>query len=220
MPLVHIDVTPTEGAPPARVAEFMREANQRIDAFYEARWKKPIVAFVPSDLEATWRMLDALFKSKTAPGRSFVEWGSGFAAVAGVASLAGFRACGIEIERPLVDEARKLMRDSRLEVEIVHGNFVPADAGEIGDCNVDFTWLAEGGPDGHDALGLDPRDFDVVFAYPWPGEEKVIHRIFEAYGETGALLVTFHGKDGLQVRRKEAGTRRGGARRTREPPRR
>jgi len=215
MALIRLAVTPTAGPLPERVATFIHAANQRIDTFYETRWKKPIIAFVPSDLEAAWRTFDALARSKLAPGRSFVEWGCGFAAVAGVASLTGFRACGIEIERQLVDEARKLMRDHQLEVEIVHGNFVPTDAGELGDCNVEFTWLAEGGPDGHDALGLDPRDFDVVFAYPWPGEEKVLHRLFDAYGETEALLVTFHGNAGLQVRRKVADERPRGTRRSR-----
>jgi hypothetical protein len=208
MALERVAVKPSDEPLPERVAAFVLEANRRIDTFYETRWKKPIIAFVPSDLEATWRTLATIFRDKLAHGRSFCEWGCGFAAVAGVASLAGFQACGIEIERTLVDEARKLARDANLAVEIVHGNFVPADAGELGDCNVEFTWLAEGGPDGHDALGLDPRDFDVVFAYPWPGEERVIHRLFDAYAEPGALLVTYHGKDGLRVQRKVAGARR------------
>lgn len=202
MPFVRVEVEPTPGPLPERVAAFVSAANGRIDSFYERYWKNPIVAFVPSDLEAAWRLFDALLRRRLAPGRSFCEWGCGFAAVAGVAALAGFRASAIEIERPLVAEARRLAHDFDLAVEVEHGNFVPADAGPLAETANEFTWLAEGGPDGHDALGVDPDDFDLVYAYPWPGEEQVILRLFDAYANPGALLVTFHGKDGMRVQRK------------------
>jgi hypothetical protein len=208
MALAPVAVKPAAGPLPQRVAAFVRAANERIDAFFERRWKDPIVAFVPSDLESTWRVLDAIARGKLAPGRRFCEWGCGFAAVAGLAALAGFQACGIEIERDLLEQARLLARDFSLDVELAQGNFVPAGAGELADCNQEFAWLAEGGPDGHEALGLDPDDFDLVFAFPWPGEEDVIHRLFEAYAAPEALLVTFHGLEGLRVQRKTASGRR------------
>ena len=204
MPLVDVPVEPSRGPLPQRVADFLRAANQRIDDFYEERWQEPIVAFVPSDLERTWRLLDALARDRIADGRSFCEWGCGFAAVAGIAALCGFEACGIEIEPALVGPARRLMRDAGLEVEIVHGNFVPRDAGSLARTRNEFAWLAEGGPDGHAELGVEPHDFDVVFAYPWPGEEDGILRLFDAYASRGALLVTFHGEAGLRVRKKVA----------------
>jgi len=200
--LVRVEVKPADGPLPVRVADFVRAANERIDSWYEERWQDPIVAFVPSDLERTWRVLEAISREKLAPGPSFCEWGSGFGAVAGLASLAGFHACGIEIERELVESARRLARDSALAVEFVEGNFVPRDAGDLARTKNEFAWLAEGGADGHAALGLDPDDFDVVFAYPWPGEEDVIFRLFEAFGAANALLVTFHGERGLQVHRR------------------
>ncbi len=202
MALVGVPVKPSEGALPERVAAFVRAANERIDTFNDQRVKHPIVSFVPSDFEATWRMLDAIARGKLAPGRAFCEWGCGFAAVAGLAALAGFDACGIEIERDLVEEARRLAHDFALKVELARGNFVPQDAGALADCNNEFTWLAEGGPDGHSVLRLDPDDFDLVFAYPWPGEEEVIYRLFEAFAAPEALLLTFHGQEGLRLDRK------------------
>ena len=42
----------------------------------------------------------------------------------------------------------------------------------------DVAWLTTTGPDGYDELELEPDDFDVVFAYPWPGEEQVIFDLF------------------------------------------
>ncbi len=40
-------------------------------------------------------------------------------------------------------------------------------------------------------MGLDPDDFDVVFAYPWPGEECLIASLFEKYAAEGALLLMY-----------------------------
>ena len=204
MALVRVEVTPSDRPLPAKVARFVRGADKRIDDFNEQRTRRPLHAFVSSDLEGTWRMLDAIVRGKLAPGRSFCEWGCGFAAVAGLAALSGFDACGIEIERDLVDEANRLMTDFSLKVPIAQGNFVPQDAGELADCTSEFTYLSERGPDGHAVLRRDPDDFDLVFAYPWPGSEDVIFRLFDAFAATDALLLTFHGSEGLQVERKVA----------------
>ncbi|MCK6459507.1 MAG: hypothetical protein L6Q95_06390 [Planctomycetes bacterium] len=66
----------------------------------------------------------------------------------------------------------------------------------------EFGWLSAGGACGHELLGAAPQDFDLVFAYPWPGEEEVIEGLFERYAGDSALLLTFHGLDGLRLRRK------------------
>jgi hypothetical protein len=194
-------------APPPNVAAFLADANARIDRFYEERWRDPIVSFVPSDFAKVWRALERIVSGSLAPGRVFCEWGSGFGVVAGLAALAGFRASGIEIEPPLVEEARRLAKDHGLAVEFVRGNFVPQDAQEFAQTENAFAWLAEGGPDGHEALGLDPDDFDVVFAFPWPGEEDAIERLFHHVAAPGALLVTFRGQEGVRVQRKVADRR-------------
>ena len=43
---------------------------------------------------------------------------------------------------------------------------------------------------------------DVVFSYPWPGEEQVIFDVFEASAAVGALLLTYHGQEGMKLQRK------------------
>ena len=50
--------------------------------------------------------------------------------------------------------------------------------------------------------GLTPDDLDVVYAYPWPDEEAVTAELFERYAGTGAILLTYHGGDGIRARRK------------------
>ncbi len=202
MALVEIVVEPSTGPLPVKVARFIAEANARIDRFHATRSKRPLHGFVPSDFEQAWRTLDAIVRAKLPSGKNFCEWGCGFAAVAGLARLCGFEAAGIEIERDLIAEARQLTADFALDVALAHGSFVPPDAGELAACNEEFSWIIEGGPDGHAVLRRDPDDFDVVFAYPWPGEEEVIDRLFEKFAASDALLVTFHGKDGLRVLRK------------------
>jgi len=202
MALVRVEVEPGERPLPTRAAAFVAAADACIDEFNRGHARHPVAAFVPSDFAMVWRMLEAIAAAKLASGNAFCEWGCGVAAVAGLAKLAGFDACGIEINRDLVLAARKLARDFALDVELVQGNFVPEDAGELADCGNEFSWLSEGGPDGHASLGRGPDHFDLVFAYPWPAEENVIFRLFDAYASSDALLLTFHGREGLQLRRK------------------
>ena len=54
----------------------------------------------------------------------------------------------------------------------------------------------------HEELDLEPDDFDVVFAYPWPGEEQVIFDLFADTAAVGSLLLTYHGMDGVRLQRK------------------
>jgi hypothetical protein len=51
-------------------------------------------------------------------------------------------------------------------------------------------------------LQLDPDDFDIIFAYPWPGEEQVIFDLFADNAAVGALLLTYLGQEGLRLQRK------------------
>jgi hypothetical protein len=124
---------------------------------------------------------------------------------ASLASLLGFKACGIEIERGLVDASRRLASDFGLPVEFVHGNFVPSGAEACADSDDDNA--VSFGPvtdadDAYDNLGLDPDGFDVVFAYPWPGEECLIASWFEKCAAEGALLLIYNRYDSVRLRRK------------------
>ena len=53
-------------------------------------------------------------------------------------------------------------------------------------------------------LGLDPDEFDVICAYPWPDQERVTEDLFEHYAAEGAVLLTYHGVDHLRIRRQLA----------------
>ena len=135
-------------------------------------------------------------------GNLFCEWGSGFGVVACLASMLDFDAVGIEIERELVDEAEQLADDFGLSVEFIHGSFIPQGGEVYVNAGTAFAWLTTDEDRTNEELGLDPDDFDVIFAYPWPDEEGVTEQLFERYARHGAVLATYHGNE-FRLRRKK-----------------
>jgi Methyltransferase domain len=199
--LSEVEITPWTGPLPDTVAALVADANRRIEQFDE-EFQASIPAFVPSDFDAAYRMLTSVRDSHAATGRRLVEWGSGLGAVTCLAAELGFDAVGIEIEPSLIQIARSLASDHGVDVQFVCGSYVPSGAEPFVDTAGEVTWLRTDRPDCYAEIGLDPEDFDVIYAYPWPGEEQVIFDLFENCAATGTLLLTFHGQDGLRVQRK------------------
>jgi hypothetical protein len=199
-----LQIDPVDEPLPPRVAEFLREADQRIDRF---RFDRVIPGFVPSDFVGVYGVLAALVRGRVAPGRAFCEWGSGFGVVTCLASMLGYDARGIEIETELVECARKLADDFTVPVQFAEGSFILDDEDELPEAD-SISWTRFDGSNAYEELGLDPEDFDVIFAYPWPGEERRLRALFENHAANGAVLVSYHGQEGIRVARKVAGRRR------------
>ncbi len=206
MPLVDVEISIDGSVLSDDVVAFLREADLRVSKFVR---NSPIrvTGFVPSDFVTVYQALRAITEENLAPGTSLCEWGSGFGVVASLATMLGFKVCGIEIERDLVDASRRLADDFGLPVEFVHGSFVPsgaeADVEEAyADTSTEFFWLVTDADDAYDELGLGPHDYDVVFAYPWPGEECLIEGLFEKYAAEEALLLTYSQYNSVCLRRK------------------
>ncbi len=213
MPLVDIELSVNGSDLPSDVRVFLREAYLRVGRFVR---NSPIRVggFAPSGFATVYRSLRAIAEAKLAPGNSFCEWGSGFGVVA-LAAMLKFRAYGIEIERGLVDASKRLADDFGLPVQFVHGSFIPPGGGAYADgpCannNAEFFGVVTDADNAYCELGLDPDDFDLVFAYPWPGEEHVIEKLFAHYAAEGALLLTYNQFDSVRLRRK-VGERSGGS---------
>ena len=206
MPLVDIDISINGSVLPDDVVAFLREADLRVSQFVR---NSPIsvTGFVSSDFVTTYHALRAITEANLALGTLLCEWGSGFGVVASLAAMLEFDAYGIEIERGLVDASRKLADDFGLPVEFVHGSLVPSGAEAYAeeayaDNNAASFWLVTDADDAYDELGLDLDDFDVVFAYPWPGEERLIENLFEKYAAEGALLLVYDKFNSVRLRRK------------------
>jgi hypothetical protein len=186
------------GPLPREARAFIREAARRIERFQRS---KPGAGFVASDYVGAYRALRAVADTVAAPGRLFCEWGSGFGVVTGLAALLDFDAFGIEAQGELVDAARVLADDFGLDAEFAHGSFVPGRAGAPGRAG-DFAWLDTGRGGAYGELGLEPGDFTVVYAYPWPDEEEFTAALFRDHGGPGAVLVTHHAGGEFRLRRK------------------
>src|SRR5216683_5197612 len=119
MPLADLDLVISRTALPSDVRCFLREAEQRIDRF---QLTCRIPAFVPSEFEFAYSVLQALASTTPTFGGLFCEWGSGFGVVACLAAMLEFDACGIEIEGDLVEAAEQLAGDFDLSVEVVSGS--------------------------------------------------------------------------------------------------
>jgi hypothetical protein len=193
--------------PPA-VAELLRDADGRVNAYFERTRDEPVISFVPCDFPIAFRALTWIREEGLAPGPSFCEWGSGFGVVAMLASYLGFESTGIEVVPDLIDEAASLAADHDMAVEFVEGSFIPEGSDAIGDGLTEFAWLDVGTGSAYGDLGLDPEDFDLVFAYPWPGEQDVIFDLFDAHAADGALLLTQQGTEGTRLHRRGGPRRR------------
>ncbi len=203
--LIDLPLSLVPAAVPAEIRSFLREADRRIERFQR---DSRVPGFVPSDFERAYGVLHALTTADLAPHNLFCEWGSGFGVVTCLAALLGFDACGIEIEGELVDAARQLADDFGLPVEFVRGSFIPRGGEAAARAGDEFAWLTTGAADAHEEMGIDAEDFGVIFAYPWPDEERLTAALFERYAAVGAVLVTHHGGEDFRLRRKTSERRK------------
>jgi len=205
MSLVDLELPARRTVLPDHVNRFLNDAERRIER-YQSTSRSP--AFVPSDFVGAYGVLESLAESSLAPGNRFCEWGSGFGVVACLASMLEFDSCGIEIEQPLVDAARLLANDYDLPVEFICNSFIPEGGEPLVEIGNTFAWLTtEVGP-ASDEFDLAPDDFDVIFAYPWPDEDKVINDLFDRFASVGSLLLTYIGIEEFRLQRKVRSRRR------------
>ncbi|MGE0159939.1 MAG: hypothetical protein AB7T31_11065 [Gemmatimonadales bacterium] len=141
--------------------------------------------FVAADYDA----VQAALESHREPGRRFLEWGSAIGVITIVADLMGFDACGIELDASLVQVARDLAARSGSRARFAAGSFIPM-GWEWKPKNADGRMGTIGhGPSGYLELGRPLSDFDIVYAFPWPGEEPMMLDLFRTHGHEDARLL-------------------------------
>lgn len=151
--------------------------------------------FVPSDYHGAHRTLADL-RSRA---DTFIELGSGAGVITILADLLGFEACGVEIEPWLVEAARELAERFGSDATFVEGSFLPH--GWQSRVDPDFAVTSDSAPSVWDDAGLDLADFDVIYAFPWPGEEQVFEDLAREYGRPGAWFVTYGADEGFVTTR-------------------
>lgn len=185
-----------EGQLAAQLAALIDEGWAIFERFDADVRQKKFHPFVAADYD---RVLQALLPLR-APGLRFVEWGSATGVITIMASMLGFDAYGIELDPSLVRIARELAARFQSPAVFAEGSFIPAGyrwrpatgdgrLGTIGD-----------GPSAYPMIGRALDDFDLVYAYPWGGEEPMMIDLMRAYGGPGARLL-LHGDDGVRIYR-------------------
>jgi len=163
------------------------EIWRRFDDTYRSRHFHP---FVPADYDVARDILSAL----RVPGLRFLEWGSATGIITIMADMMGFDASGIEIDADLVATARDVATRHHSAARFVVGSLLPTgyrfrarDGGGDG-----RTGTIADGPSGYLELGHSLEHFDIVFGYPWGGEETVMLDVMQQYGRPDALLLLYN----------------------------
>jgi hypothetical protein len=201
MALEDVPIAPVATAPEPRLARFLDDVDSRLDALVAEGLHHRLPSFAPADYVQVHGVLAALAVPPLR-GERFLEWGSALGAVTGIAASLGFRASGVEIDAEMALISRDLLAAHGLAAEIVEGSFVP-DAHEIpAELDDPDTDTLQSGEPAYDELGREIDEFAIVYAYPWPDMRDAFLDLFDAHAASGALLVTFEGRDGVCVRRK------------------
>jgi hypothetical protein len=154
--------------------------------------------FVPSDYDQARSVLLSLRR----PGLRFLEWGSATGVITIMADLMGFDACGIELDPDLASFARRLAERFGSDARYATGSFIP----------LGWTWKPPDGdgrlatigdgPSGYLDLKCSLDDFDIVYGYPWSGEEALMHDLMRCHGHRDALLLLHTVEHGIRAYRR------------------
>ncbi|MDH3582957.1 MAG: class I SAM-dependent methyltransferase [Phycisphaerae bacterium] len=181
----------------ALLADFHRLWAEADDLWERLRDTAPFHSYVSADYAALYDSL----RSLQGQAMTFLEWGSGLGIATIMASRMGFEAYGIEAEAQLHEYSEEFARTYGPKARFVQGSFIPDD----------FEWNPADGDDvyrtildtpaAYDELDMELRDFDLVFAFPWPDEHTLYRNIMRQLGAPDALLLTYDSRDGFKLLR-------------------
>ena len=186
----------------SHAAHVIDVANERIETFMLAE-RSVSENFVPCDFHLLDQALTWIEQHHLLTGNRFCEFGAGFGVATLLTSLRGMESIGIEIESNLVDQASGLADDLDLSAQFYCGSFVPRGTSATTDLGreVENVDTIEG--DIYEEIGLGLDAFDLFFAFPWPGEHHFFEAVFESGAAVNSLLLSYRGRDGMHLIRKE-----------------
>jgi tRNA G46 methylase TrmB len=185
----------------AAAAHLIDLANERIEAFMLAE-ESVTDNFVTCDFHLLDQALTWIEENHLLTGNRFCEIGSGFGVAALLASMRKMQSVGIEVEANLVEQATNLASDLDLPADFYCGSFVPRDIATVRDLASEVEHVETHEGDIYEEIGLGLDDFDLFFAFPWPGEYHFFEAVFEAGAATNSLLLTYRGRNGMHLLRK------------------
>lgn len=187
---------------PDEIEEVLRIADEMLQTYWDQWHRRPIEQYVACDFRDVWRAMHAVTEANISIGNTFLEWGSGFGVVTGLASHLGWDAVGIEAEPFLVEQSKRFLRKTGLSGQIACGNFLPPGADRLAKKQANHASLFHDIPSAYAELDLQWDDFALVFVYPWPGEHHFLKEVFRVYAQENALLLLFLGPYEIELYRK------------------
>ena len=193
---------PAEGSPERHLLTAMEPLWSEAGAIWDRceNWRE-FRGFVAADYGQVFRALLGL----RGEAQTFLEFGSGLGVIAIMASRLGFRSYGIESESRLVSMSCQLAEKYASNAQFATGNFIPPD----------YQWTPTHGEgdfrtalddaSGYDELDMELRDFDLVYAYPWPEEYPLYQDILRQCGCANSLLLTYDAREGVLLERCHGG---------------
>lgn len=182
--------------------ELIDAANDAIEAFM-LEDEDVIENFVNCDFHLFDQVLTWIHDEHLLTGNRFLEFGSGFGVGSMLAAMRGMESVGIEIEPRLVEHSSRVIDERGSDAKIYCGSFVPRGIERLPDLASDVDHVDGEEGDVYDEIGMDVDDFDLIFAFPWPGEHGFFEAIFAASAAKGALLLTYRGREGMHLLRNE-----------------
>ena len=177
------------------------DANERIETFMLSD-QAVIENFVNCDFHLADQALTWIEQNHLLTGNRFCELGSGFGVVTMLAAIRGMESIGIEIEPVLVSQAADLAADLNVDAKFFAGSFIPRDATGLSNVASEVKNVDTEPGDVYQEIGLAMADFDLFFAFPWPGEHTFFEAVFQACAPSNALLLTYGGREGMKLVRK------------------
>jgi hypothetical protein len=193
---------------PSDVRAFIDEADRRCDAFYDQQLNQRFPRYVPSEPAQVYAALRHVTDQGLPLGDTFIEWGSGFGVGTGFAAMLNYQAYGIEIEETLVEKAEALLAEQGLDAEFLPVSYIPD--GFISYDALSGHDIVRDDSFGHhldvnpryEGMELDIEEVDLFFVYPWPGEQEMMLKLFDAVAGEGAILVAYYGDRDICLYRK------------------
>lgn len=205
-----IDYEPTVAKLDEEVQALVDAADVRFDEFYAQKLNKRYPRYIASEPAQVYAALKWVTERGLTQGQEFIEWGSGFGVATGMAALLGYEATGVELRAGLVEIARELLESQSIEAEFICTSYIPEgyieyDIAEGSDLVPDdsFGHQPDGGPIYQDEeQEIEIADVDLFYAYPWPGEQEMMLKLFDAVATADAILIAYYGDREVCIYRK------------------
>jgi hypothetical protein len=186
---------------PLEVSRLIQESEWRLNQFYTNQSHCRFPRFLPSDPALVFAAMEYVTRHDIAPGRVFCEWGSGFGTGTCLAALLGYEAYGIEIQPELAEVSREMACKLDIAVEILCTSYIPEGyesySGVGGEDLVQSELFCYAGATidhkpRYEGMDIDLASIDLFFVYPWPDEQELMTKLFDAVAVDGAILIAYY----------------------------